>query len=91
MTSLELKLAQMEGIIGEIRLFSGDSEPKDWAFCDGRVLNTALYTAFLYILSDDYFLPGKVGFRLPNLPDLETPNGKLRYIICLRGIFPHRD
>jgi len=53
--------------LGEIRLFAGNFEPKDWAFCDGRLLlidqNDALYT----LIGTAYGGDGVTTFALPDL------------------------
>ena len=54
-------------LIGEIRMFAGNFAPRDWAFCDGRLLpindNQALYS----ILGTTYGGDGRTNFALPDL------------------------
>lgn len=57
----------MEPYIGEIRLFAGNFAPKDWAFCDGRLLSISSNTALFAILGTKYGGDGKTNFALPNL------------------------
>jgi microcystin-dependent protein len=75
------------GTMGEIRLFAGGFEPKEWSFCDGRSLILAQETALFSILG--YTFGGDVNrtFRLPNLPD---PFPGTKYIICTAGVYPRR-
>lgn len=74
----------MEGTIGEIRLFTGDFEPRAWAYCDGRSMSMKGNTALYGIVGRKYGGDGRLTFNLPTLKDL----GKAHYIICLNGIYP---
>src|SRR5262245_49113254 len=58
-----------EPFLGEIRMFAGNFPPKDWAFCDGRILPIAQYTALFSLLGNNYGGDGKTNFGLPNLTD----------------------
>ena len=55
--------------IGEIRMFAGNFAPKDWAFCDGRLMPIRQYTALFSLLGTNFGGDGKVTFGLPNLRD----------------------
>lgn len=57
----------MEGIIGEIRMFSGNFAPTYWAFCNGALLPVAQYTALFSVLNTTYGGNGVNTFALPNL------------------------
>ena len=57
----------MDSYIGEIRLFSGNYAPKDWALCNGQILQIAQNTALFSILGTYYGGDGKTTFGLPNL------------------------
>ena len=83
----------MEAYIGTIILFAGSYAPRDWAFCDGSLLNISGHEAVFAILGNTYGGDGVKNFALPNLPDVGDTDGKhlLHYIICLQGIFPTRD
>jgi len=82
----------MEGTIGEIRLFAGNFEPRNWAFCDGQLMpindNQSLYS----ILGTAYGGDGRTTFALPKVDNLpcQSKTG-LRYIICIYGIYPSRN
>ncbi|MGG2113846.1 tail fiber protein [Lysinibacillus pakistanensis] len=56
-----------EAYIGEIRIFGGNFAPKDWALCDGQIINIASNSALYAILGDRYGGDGKTTFALPNL------------------------
>lgn len=56
-----------EAYIGEIRLFSGNFAPENWALCDGQLLSIASNTALYAILGTIYGGDGKATFALPNL------------------------
>ena len=57
----------MDSYIGEIRLFGGNFEPRDWAFCRGQLLSIAQHSALFTILGTRYGGDGKTTFGLPNL------------------------
>ena len=56
-----------EAYIGEIRIFSGNFEPRDWAFCNGQLLSIARNTPLFAIIGTTYGGDGKTTFALPNL------------------------
>lgn len=56
-----------EAYIGEIRIFGGNFAPKDWALCDGQIINIASNSALYAILGNRYGGDGKTTFALPNL------------------------
>lgn len=66
-----------EGIIGEIRLFAGNFEPRNWAYCDGRLLQISQNQALFSILGTQYGGNGTSTFGLPNLegPIIPASNG----------------
>ena len=53
--------------LGEIRMFSGNFPPRDWAFCDGQILPINQYTALFSLLGTTYGGNGTSNFALPNL------------------------
>lgn len=53
--------------IGSIFLFAGNFEPKNFAFCDGRLMSIAQNTALFAILGNTYGGDGRVTFALPDL------------------------
>jgi microcystin-dependent protein len=57
----------MEGMIGEVRLFAGNFAPKNWAYCNGAIINIASNTALFSILGVTYGGNGTTNFALPNL------------------------
>ncbi len=57
----------MEGFLGEIRLFAFAKAPKDWALCNGAIVNVSQYQA-LYTLLGNAF--GGVKNQTFGLPDL---------------------
>jgi len=69
--------------IGEIKIFSGNFEPKGWLFCDGRNLSSTKYPLLFSIVGVMYGGDDK-NFQLPNL---NTPGG-VNYIICIDGLYP---
>lgn len=65
----------MDGTLGEIRIFAGTFPPRNWAYCQGQVLQIAEYNA-LYALLGTYY--GGDGRTTMGLPDLRgrTPIGQ---------------
>ncbi len=61
--------ASLEPFIGEIMLFAGNFEPKNWAFCNGQLLPIAQNTALFSILGTTYGGDGITTFALPDLRD----------------------
>lgn len=56
-----------EPFIGEIRVFSGDFAPRNWALCDGRLLPINQNQALFSILGTTYGGNGVTNFALPDL------------------------
>jgi len=77
----------MEAYIGTIQLFAGTYAPKDWAFCDGKLLNIRGNEAIFSIIGNQYGGDGHTTFALPNLPNV----GDTHYIFCMAGIYPTRE
>lgn len=57
----------MDGTIGEIRMFAGTFEPRNWAFCLGQTLGVRQNSALFSILGTTYGGDGVNTFMLPNL------------------------
>ncbi|EJL43188.1 tail Collar domain-containing protein [Brevibacillus agri] len=57
----------MDGFVGEIRIFTGQFAPKNWAFCDGSLLSIGQFTPLFAILGTRFGGDGKMTFALPNL------------------------
>ncbi|SCX82222.1 phage tail protein [Alkaliphilus peptidifermentans] len=57
----------MDPFIGEIRIFAGNFPPKDWAFCDGQILQISQNTALYSVIGNRYGGDGGTTFALPNL------------------------
>ena len=53
--------------IGSIGLFAGNFAPRDWAFCDGRLLQIADNPALFSIIGTIYGGDGRTTFGLPDL------------------------
>lgn len=57
----------MEGVIGTCTMFAGNFAPKNWAFCQGQIINIASNTALFSILGTTYGGNGTTTFGLPDL------------------------
>lgn len=56
-----------EAYIGSLVLFAGNFAPRNWAFCDGSLLNISQNTALFSILGTTYGGNGTTTFALPDL------------------------
>ena len=56
-----------QNFIGEIRMFSGNFAPRDWAFCNGQLLSVGEYSALFALIGTTYGGNGTTTFGLPNL------------------------
>ncbi|MEO0469048.1 MAG: tail fiber protein [Bacteroidota bacterium] len=56
-----------DGMIGEVRLFAGNFAPRNWAFCNGQLLQVSQNDALFSILGTTYGGDGRTTFALPNL------------------------
>ena len=61
------KTKAQEPIIGEIRMFAGNFDPKGWAFCQGQLLPIAQNQALFSLLGTTYGGDGRTSFALPDL------------------------
>lgn len=57
----------MDPFLAEIRLFGFNFAPKGWAFCDGRLMSIAQYSALFSLLGTIYGGDGVTTFGLPDL------------------------
>ena len=53
--------------VGEIRLFGGNFAPRDWAFCDGRLLPISENDVLFQLIGTTYGGDGQTTFALPDL------------------------
>ena len=53
--------------LGEIRIFSGNFAPSQWALCDGQLLPISQNTALFSLLGTQFGGNGQTNFGLPNL------------------------
>ncbi len=56
-----------EPFIGEIRMFCGDFAPREWALCDGQLLQVSENPALFSLLGTTYGGDGRVTFGVPDL------------------------
>ncbi len=68
----------MEGCIGEIRLFAGNFNPRNWAFCEGQLIAISQNSSLYAIIGTQYGGDGRSTFALPDLrgrAPRHLPNG----------------
>lgn len=63
----------MDQFIGEIRAFPYSFAPRDWALCNGQLMQIADYTALYSIIGITYGGNGRTTFALPNLMGQVSP------------------
>ncbi len=56
-----------EPFIAEVRIFSGNFAPRNWAFCNGQLLPINQNQALFSLLGTTYGGDGQTTFALPNL------------------------
>lgn len=56
----------MEGYIAQIMWFAGNFAPRNWAFCQGQIINIAQNTALFSIIGTTYGGNGQTTFALPD-------------------------
>ena len=59
----------VEAYIGEVRLFAGNFDPRNWAFCHGQLIAIRQNTALFSILGTTYGGDGRTTFGLPDFRD----------------------
>jgi len=64
---LAAPLTAQEGFIGEIKMFAGNFAPRNWALCDGQILQISQYSALFSLLGTTYGGDGRTTFALPDL------------------------
>lgn len=57
----------MDGYYGEIRLFAGNFAPRNWAFCQGQVLDLEQNSALYSVIGSFYGGDDQKTFNLPDL------------------------
>jgi microcystin-dependent protein len=57
----------MDDYLGMIKLFAGSFAPKNWALCNGQLLNIVQNSALFSILGTTYGGNGTTTFALPDL------------------------
>lgn len=53
--------------IGSVSLFAGNFAPRNWAFCEGQLLEISSYDALFSIIGTTYGGDGRTNFALPDL------------------------
>jgi microcystin-dependent protein len=56
-----------EPFLGEIRLFAGNFAPRNWSFCDGRLVEITSRPALFNLIGTIYGGDGRRSFALPDL------------------------
>src|SRR6056300_1315035 len=83
----------MEGYIGEIKLFPKDWIPNGWMVCDGREVKFKDYNILSVICGVEWPEGYRNGEDVDpeltfNLPNVVPPSEDVHYIICYQGLFP---
>ena len=81
----------MENYLGEIRYFAGVTAPRDWVFCDGRLLNISVHDELFNLIGTAYGGNGRTTFAVPDfrgrLPvgDGRNPRTGTSYVVGAKG------
>lgn len=59
----------MDGYLGDIKIFAGNFEPRNWKFCNGQTLDINSYQALYAVIGVTYGGDGQSTFALPDLRD----------------------
>ena len=78
----------MEEILGTIKLYGGNFVPQGYLECNGQLLPVNQNEALYSILNNTY--GGNIQSLTFALPKLTPPDERMRYIICVEGIYPQR-
>ncbi len=57
----------MEAFLGEVKIFTGDIVPQDWALCHGQSLSIEKNQALFAVLGTTFGGDGRTTFALPDL------------------------
>ena len=57
----------MEGTMAEVRLFAGNFQPRNWAYCQGQLISINSNQALFSLLGTTYGGDGRSTFGLPEL------------------------
>jgi microcystin-dependent protein len=85
-----------DSYIASVGLFAGTFPPKNWADCDGAVLQIRQNTALFSLIGTTYGGDGQQTFALPDLRAKDAAGkpvpfgGGCRSCICVSGIYPER-
>lgn len=77
--------AAYQGYVGQMVYWVGESLPKNWEPCDGRLVKGAQYPVLQRVAAGPNANTGPEEFFLPTVPEL-MPG--VRCIICMEGIDP---
>ncbi|MCT4585492.1 MAG: tail fiber protein [Peptostreptococcaceae bacterium] len=87
-----------DAFIGTIELYPYTYAPRDWAYCDGQLLQIAQHTSLFALIGTKFGGDGRTTFALPNLNGAHPydtngaqPDPNMKYCIALEGIFPSRS
>lgn len=79
--------------LGAVMLFPYNFVPQGWHPCDGSLADMQRNMALFSLLGTTFGGDGRTTFGLPNLNTPDNPltkDGKLRFCICMQGIYPPR-
>jgi microcystin-dependent protein len=71
--------------MGKITLFPYDFEPRDWLYCDGRLMPISENEILFTLLGNTFGGDGENTFALPDLTTINPPNCK--FCIAIKGIY----
>ena len=85
-------MAEPLPFMGQILLVPYNFAPRNWAFCQGQLLQIGQYTALFSLIGNTFGGDGDKTFALPDLRGrVPQSSGQLNYIIALQGNYPSRS
>lgn len=86
-----------DDLLGVIKLFPYQFEPRGYFLCDGRRLSVSQHTALYSLLGNTYGGNGTTDFALPDMRPVDAAGNKRahnldepRYMIAVMGTYPSR-
>jgi microcystin-dependent protein len=80
-------MSDLNNLLGSVSLFAGNFAPDGYLDCNGQPLQINTNAALYSILGTKFGGDGRTVFNLPRL----TAPAKMRYIICVQGLYPQRS
>jgi microcystin-dependent protein len=78
----------LDEYLGMIKLFAGPFIPEGYLECNGQLVSKKQEEVLYALIGTIY--GGDEDTEYFGIPKLTSPDENVKYIICIRGIFPYR-